>query len=892
MNIEFNLQYQSLWGENVFLCGNHSSLGNNDEQQAIALKYTTNNLWSVSIDVAFENNNIIKYYYFIKNNNGIFKFNANENTLPSFNLKSKNIIVYDKWINASNPFVNFLKKPFNNVFYKRNDQKFAIKQTDKFLFKIQAPQLSNQFTLCILGSDECLGNWDASKAIPMVYNNGMYQLSANFLFAQKLVAYKYGVYNIALKQFVHFENGENRFINIEKEKSTFCIFNDGIAELDVAKFSATGVAIPVFSLRSKNSFGVGEFNDIKLMAKWSKLIGVKLIQLLPINDTIESKTSDDSYPYAANSSFALHPLYINLSLVGTLPTEHKLQKAFDKTKRKLNKLSQLDYETTIKYKLAYCKELFLIDNNNFLTTDAFLQFFAMNKHWLTYYAAYSFLRDKYKTADFLQWETYSTINTQKLEKLLKPNSSSYKQIVFWYFLQFHLHLQLTDAVKYTNNLGIALKGDIPIGIGRTSCDAWQHPSLFNMNMQAGAPPDDFAVKGQNWGFPTYNWEAMQQNGFKWWKERFAQMSFYFDAFRIDHILGFFRIWSIPLHAIDGILGSFKPSIPVSINDFLAKNIYIDVEKFTNPYFTKEYLLEIFKNDFDEIIGKFFHLKNDYYFLNENFKTQNKIQNYFATYNDIKELYKELLLNCVNNVILFEEDGSNGKNFHFNIAMTKTHSYSLLDDTTKNNLYNLFIDYFYHKQNSFWELEAYKKLPTLQHTTEMLVCGEDLGMVPQCVPGVMEQLNILSLEVQRMPKAENASFVNLKQTPYLAVVTPSTHDMSTIRGWWEEDRTITQQYYNHQLGHYGEAPQYCEPWIAMHIIQNHLQSPSMFSIFQLQDMFSIDSTLRVENPNDERINVPANPKHYWCYRMHTTIEDLIKNKSFNLKWQTLITDNNR
>jgi 4-alpha-glucanotransferase len=231
-------------------------------------------------------------------------------------------------------------------------------------------------------------------------------------------------------------------------------------------------------------------------------------------------------------------------------------------------------------------------------------------------------------------------------------------------------------------------------------------------------------------------------------------------------------------------------------------------------------------------------------------------------------------------------------FHFRIGMESTKSFAALDGSTQQKLRDLYVNYFYRRQDDFWQKEAMNKLPGLKRTTNMLVCGEDLGMVPGCVPEVMSQLGILSLEIQRMPKDPAKEFFHPADAPYLSVVTPSTHDMSTIRGWWEEDQEKTQHFYNHLLGKQGAAPFYCEGWINREIVIQHLFSPAMWSIFQLQDLMGIDDNLRRSNPNEERINIPADPKHYWRYRMHLNLEDLLNENAFNLELSGLISASKR
>ncbi len=465
----------------------------------------------------------------------------------------------------------------------------------------------------------------------------------------------------------------------------------------------------------------------------------------------------------------------------------------------------------------------------------------------------------------------------------------------YYFVQYHLHLQLKDATDYAHSQGVIVKGDIAIGVARHGADTWQEPELFHMDMQAGAPPDDFAVKGQNWGFPTYNWEKMQEDGFDWWKRRFEQMSRYFDAFRIDHILGFFRIWSIPINSIQGILGRFVPALPVHISEFHQRNIYFDYNRYTKPFINDQVLNDLFGDQQWWMKDNLLNWNGDgTYSLKDEVSTQRRVETYFAIREDNphNQWLRNTLYDLIANVILFEEKGSNGQEFHFRFGIEDTLTYKMLDEHTQRQLKDLYVNYFFERQDNFWYHEAIKKLPALKRATNMLICGEDLGMVPATVPRVMSELGLLSLEVQRMPKDNRHKFTHVHTAPYLSVVTPSTHDMSTIRGWWEEEREVTQAFYNEELGQHGEVPQHCEPWINKMIVDQHLQSPAMWSIFQMQDLMGSDGNLRRPNPADERINEPSIPRYYWRYRMHLSLEDLMKENDFNEALRASIVNSGR
>jgi 4-alpha-glucanotransferase len=651
------------------------------------------------------------------------------------------------------------------------------------------------------------------------------------------------------------------------------------------------VAIPVFSLRSEKSFGVGEFLDLPLLGDWAERAGLKLIQILPVNDTMATHKWMDSYPYSSISCFALHPLYLNLDrLAGD--ADPPLLKSLATRRDELNALPTVDYEQVMTAKLTFMRKIFPARRETTLASPDYQKFLSQNEYWLPAYAAFCCLRDKYGTADFSQWPDHRTYDAGKIKALMATEPKLADEMALHCFLQFHLHLQLREAIEAIHARGLILKGDIAIGVSPCGADVWQQPELFHRDLQAGAPPDAFAVKGQNWGFPTYNWPRMKENGFDWWKRRLAQMGCYFDAFRIDHILGFFRIWSIPRHAVEGILGYFAPALTVRTEDFPARGIIFDYDRFVRPFINEAVLLEVFGAMAGEVKKTFLSPgARGTWSLKPEFATQRDVQKHFATLaGDARSAkLKEGLFDLISNVLLIEApDGT----FHFRLGMETTPSFRQLDPQTQARLKDWCIEYFYRRQDDCWRREAMEKLPPLKRVTNMLICGEDLGMVPACVPEVMRQLGLLSLEIQRMPKALGVDFSRPADAPYLSVVTPSTHDMSTIRGWWLEDKKITQQFFNQELRQPGLAPAECDPSINREIVRQHLESPAMWSIFQLQDLLGMDATLRRPDVDAERINVPAIPNYYWRYRMHLTLESLLQAKDFNQSVGTLIRQSGR
>lgn len=898
IKLQFYLRFSTRYGQSLHISGNIPASGNLSPEEGIPMHYLNEDFWQVSIEVpATTPLSEIRYHYFLKNEDGeIITEWGNDRMLVKGQKTTTEIVVTDTWNHAGEYENTFFTAPFSEVLLK-NAQTKGKAENDKavtHLFRVKAPLLKKHQVMALTGAGEKLRNWSETAPLLMERNGDWWEIRLDLSGEFFPVAYKYAVWNSKEHQFLRFETGDNRLLIPEGNTGRISIQHDGFARLPNDTWKGAGVAIPVFSLRSKNSFGVGEFNDIKLLVDWSKQTGLKLVQLLPVNDTTATHTWLDSYPYAAISAFALHPLFINLPKVAGKEYASQLS-SLKKKQQQLNENSVVDYEEVMKLKMGVLKKLYEVMGEDCFASDDYKDFFTTNRHWLQPYAAFCYFRDKYGTSRFEEWKTNSNYDKAAIEKMFANSNAVSRQLGLYCFIQYHLHLQLKEAVDYAHKKGVVIKGDIPIGIYRYGCDAWVEPELYNMDWQAGAPPDDFAAVGQNWGFPTYNWKRMQEDGFAWWKQRFEQMSAYFDAFRIDHILGFFRIWSIPAHSIQGIMGHFVPCLPVHINEFGENGIWFDQQRYCKPFIIDEILYDLFGEQAG-YVKETFLVPNEFgsYDLSPDYRTQVQIEACFSSMeqNPENERIKLGLFDLTSNVLLFEEPGSMGQKYHFRIAMEKTYSFRYLIPHVQEKLKELYVNYFFRRQDDFWFREAMHKLPMLKAATNMLVCGEDLGMVPDCVPDVMKQTGILSLEIQRMPKDPEKEFFHPNDAPYLSVITPSTHDMSTVRGWWEENREKTQHFYNRVMGQWGEAPQYCEAWISRAIIMQHLYSPAMWSIFQLQDLMGMSETLRRENPHDERINIPANPKNYWQYRMHISLEDLLNEKEFNEELKGYVENSGR
>ena len=759
----------------------------------------------------------------------------------------------------------FETKAFTECLMRQKDEKALPRlKKDEVLLMLNAPGVLPSEGVAVLGNQEFLGNWDESRKVALTPSAGGWwwlKLPANAYLTH--AEYKFVVYDRTTNAVMKWELGENRRMPLVAGTKVFT----NTIRIDY-NWHGTGVAIPVFSLRSKKGWGVGEFLDLKRMADWAIARGHKLIQILPINDTTSTHTDLDSYPYRANSVYALHPMYLNMEALGKLDSSSKMKEYRAKAKE-LNELSAINYSAVNELKWNYIRDIFAEKYDEIVADKNFKSFVKENAHWLKDYAVFSCLRDKNNTDNYAAWGEYAEYTEAKREAFIKKNK---KAVELYYYVQYALDAQLCEAIKYLHSKGVVVKGDLPIGISATSVDAWVNPRLFNLDKQAGAPPDDFSVTGQNWGFPTYNWGEMAKDKYAWWMSRFQNMGRYFDAFRIDHILGFFRIWEIPTDCVWGLLGYFNPSMPLSVSEIEHYGFWFDRDRYTIPYVTKHNLYNLFAEDTEEIIAAYFNNRSfDRYVFKPEYDTQRKLEDSFVRngllpkYADI--LDKLLSLYCE---VIFIEDRTKAGYYHPRINVMKSQSFAELSDHEKWCIQRIHDEYFYHRHTNQWSSEAMRKLPALLNTTDMLVCGEDLGMVPACVPDVMRQLQILSLEVQRMPKETTQRYVNLDAVPYLSVCCTGTHDTSPLRMWWRENRENTQWFYNNILHQGGAAPEDLTPELAQQIVNMHVNSKSMWAILPWQDYMACDGENRFPNPDAERINDPSNPRHIWCWRMHVEL----------------------
>ena len=890
MTVQFNIEYKAMFGEQIVV-----NIQTEEGELKLPLETTDGERWACDWCVESPEKSYT-YYYSVEREGRAVKTEwlMIKHQLDVNAKKAVAYTLYDHW-KAMPEDAYLYSSAFTDCINHQAPQKMKPETGSKIVrLVVRAPQLRDGERLGVLGADKALGAWDVQKILPMTqhtYNEWVADIDSTHLESSHLEL-KFVAFRNA-KNDLLWETSMNRTVDLPEMKAGELVSY----ELDQAFFALynrklAGTLVPVFSLRTRKSAGIGDFGDLKTMIDFVASTGQKVLQLLPVNDTTITHTWTDSYPYSCISVFAIHPQYADLHALPELK-DAKARAEAEKTRAELNALDKIDYEKVNDFKINYLRQIFNQEGEKMMKTAEYKAFFQDTELWLVPYAQYSYLRDKNGTADFNQWPDHQVWDEAERKALADPKTAAYKNVAFFYFVQFVLDRQMQEAHEHAKAKGVILKGDIPIGVNRNGCDVWTEPKYFNLNGQAGAPPDDFSANGQNWGFPTYNWFEMLKDGCQWWNRRFQNMARYFDAYRIDHVLGFFRIWEIPVHSVHGLLGQFAPALAMSREEIESYGLHFQEDRFIRPFITDWVLDRVFHERAGEVKEKYLdRLDEERYQMKPEVDTQRKVEALFADATDEKELWLRDGLYALISDVLFVRDHTNPGVFHPRISAQLDFIYESLYDNDKAAFNRLYNDYFYRRNNQFWYQEAMKKLPKLVQATRMLVCAEDLGMVPDCVPWVMDELKILSLELQSMPKDPSVKFGHLSRNPYRSVCTISSHDMPTLRMWWDENIQRTQEYYNTMLYRQGPAPHPLPGWLASDIISRHLTSPSMLCILSIQDWLATDEALRLPDADAERINIPANPKHYWRYRMHLNIEDLAADKRFVQSITEMISQSGR
>lgn len=882
MEVTFSIKYRADLGQRLCISGSISELGCWDETEAIALKQEGEDRWCGTVSVDGRRKEFA-YYYLVKDEKGeVLRREWKRMHRLRIRAPFRSIYMDDHWINRP-PNSPFYSSAFYDVIYRHEEylcEDTSVERevvSERVIVQIYAPTVPRENRLYLSGSTPKLGRWNPDDAIPMCYlGKGEWATYVNVdrtLLNDLMVEFKFFMAGEERKDIL-WEEGDNRLFIMPKEGEYDAIYVAGMSFRNAdyrPRFA--GVVAPLFSLRGRSDYGIGDFGTLRSAVDWAAESHLRVLQLLPINDTTFYRDWRDSYPYNAISVDALNPIFADLSDLPPLKAPEG--KALLDMARQLSSSATVPYPEVQALKEKYLWLHYIECGATAMKKRPFRQFVQQNAEWLTPYCAFCILRDKYPGKIPAEWEGYASYQSTAITSLLDSDEER-ERANYYRYVQFLLSEQLKSVTSYADERGILLKGDIPIGVAPHSIETWVRPELFHLNLSAGAPPDDFAADGQNWGFPTYHWRAMQADGMLWWRRRFERMATYFKAFRIDHILGFFRIWEIPRSQYSGLLGHFSPSMPYTWEQWQGLLGLCDQERerWIYPTIHREDLASEYTELWEQAMRTGLLLPTDHPEYLRLSTTEQKPLEQMARQVLGSETDLSPLIDLCREIALVEDSHSSGL-YHPRIAFSSTRLYRRLSKSLQELWSRCSDDYYYNRHNELWRQTAMQRILPLLESTDMLVCAEDLGMIPKAVPEVLSELQILTLDLERMPKRHTASgWTPMGEIPYMSVCTTSTHDMPPLRLWWQSLRdTDKELYLRSQVRQVeqGSTPDVDE--VCAWIVRAHLQTQAMFAILPIADLMSIDRRLHIQQPEQEQINHPENPKQHWEWRMPVAIEDL-------------------
>lgn len=652
----------------------------------------------------------------------------------------------------------------------------------------------------------------------------------------------------------------------------------------------TGISVPLGALYTNESFAIGEYPALKKLIPFCKETGIKIIQLLPVNDT-----GTQSSPYSGLSAFALHPIYIQISALEEFEVASKNKEFAAFYESFLNAFTsekRYNYEKIANAKDELLRKIFeaaeVLKNKD---TCKKLDSWIKENEWIKNYAVFKVLKYKFMQRSWKEWpKEFQNCNINERWS----NEALRSEHLFYAWVQFRSSEQFLDASNEVKKNDIILKGDMPILMNEDSCDTWAYPEFFNHQLRAGSPVDGENPTGQNWGFPTYNWENLKAKNYSWWKERLLVSSKYYDAYRLDHILGFFRIWAVPERETTALLGHAVPYESISkatlntagFNDDRIRWLSLphiptsDIEYFTWNHELAHKILSVFATKIDgEELWRFSKsIQGDKDILEK----------------DLSSLCNEELANKIKTRL---------REFWFDRALIEITKDEFVPMWTYKNstawktlsseeiaaLENIFASTDV-KQNEKWGKSANDILSALTSSVKMIPCGEDLGVSLECVSRVMKANKILSLKVIRWCRyweKPNQPFVDFNDYDSLSLATTSVHDSPTIRQWWEEDKNADNEFI--KMGKCENlTPGTFTEKTAETILLNAAKAKSVWCVHPIQDFLYLDKNYWLENAKDERINIPGEVTDFnWTYRLPCKLEDLEKNKIILRKIKSIV-----
>ncbi|KAK8853735.1 hypothetical protein M9Y10_016278 [Tritrichomonas musculus] len=930
--IYFRTKYQTYPGQILFLIGDHPLLGSWNRTKAIRMSYCSREDFNWEVEIRISPSQLstdckvikLEYKYIVISSNknfGSYSYNYDirfDNSAEiCWDTGPNRCLIINNNINRNTPLIIstgdlfqppipviqnlFFKKTFINVIYRHefdfNKCIIGLHNTDTHSDKIQvrfriiALQIPQNFGVYITGSLPIFKNWEHFEPLTAI-SPYLWEYVIELPRDSPSFDYKYLILNNQMKppnKPVWEQRGNRRFM-MPNHYSNVVVYFDWIIQLPPQKFRGTGILAGLFSIHSKKSINqIGEFPDIKLLVDWAVKANILNIQLLPIQDTLCYYAKNEENISRLVSAFAFNPIYLSLRLIdGYEPVEPP---------------NEGDMFSVSRFKLQHLRNIFdkKVPKLALMSNSTFQQFVKKNEYWLPSYCFWCVIRDsqiKENTIkNTLEPPKLPRIEECKLPNFLEMNIESedygkmsedehfFVDCLFHCWVQYQCHLQLIESSKYAIEKGVVLSTTITIGQNLMSSECWSHPELFDMNYTTGSPPDNFSFHGQNWFYPSWKWERMFQDDFKWLRMQMNHRETYFQAATFDNPHFLFRMWNIPSGINNPLFGHYVPSIPISSRDLQEHDI-TDISRLYRPIFPMSDVqsFSMPEDTRNEIIERLAAKEGEYWLFKANLRTDRDI---ISVFKELKKncsleerlqlaMAKKILLSNFESVCLIpDSDREDNKLFYPRYSMTDSTVFKTLPEREAQILYKMFVDFYYRSNISLWHENGQKKLCVLA-SSQMQFYGYDLCVSLADEEKILNRLGICSCHSQRVPREPSLRFEQTTNFPYLSVSMPSSHDMPHLAIWWKDQQADVQQFYHQILKMEGSAPLSLSPKIANAIINLHLKADSMWCFLVFEDLFALTEEFEEVKEMNEWMIEPTTKGVKCSYRMGICLEDLIEN----------------
>lgn len=760
------------------------------------------------------------------------------------------------------------------------------------LFRVFAPQLKDNEELAICGNHPVLGDWNPSCAVRMRrMGEQEWAMTVRVDNVALPLEYKYVVIDRQSHRMKQWEEGDNR-------STGSCLLTDGealvlfgsLVRLPERRWLSAGVSVPLSVLRSEQSCGIGDFGDLRRLVDWAISVGMRIIHLPPLHDTVLKGDCRDNNPYHSVSSCALHPQYLDLVALGEI-ADKVAMKRFREKRKELEALDGIDDEGVWRVKSEYAWRRFEEEGETVLASQAFKEFHQKNAFWLIPYAVFCALHKELAASGAVERAEWSTYCEKILEGTACLTPSLEREIHKIEYVQYHLHRQLKSVSDYARSHGVVLMTDVPAGVCSNCVDRWLYSDLFDDAVSLGQKPSDATPEGSVSMLIPFRkpvTEQQQAAFIAWWHGRMERTAEFFDAIHLPQAISYVSAWVVPRHQVSATMGQFCPSLPLTVEELAMFGLKWPRDMYARPWIDDAIVAQLFGLCAEKVKSQYLlPASNGFYRLRDEVASPACLQHVFEERTDESSLYvKEGLRRLAANV-LFVEDVHRSGEFHPRFDGLHTSAFRMLNEEEKQAYRRVYRHYFGNRHEALWHCCANRFFAEVAGRTRMLVVANGDGAHLCGWDEVLAAHGVFPFSVSASSKSGDAEFGQLERNPCRSMVAASALGTASLQQWWEECLPRAQRYAMSVLQKEMFAPCHLSPTLAEEIVARHLHSPSMFCVLNMQDWLAISGTSYAVGGRTEGMGRTFGEDNRWRNRMPFTLSQLQGDDAFNEKIRQMI-----